>query len=87
MTPGAKSSAWAGAMPDGRLRVKVAAPPIEGRANDALAEFVAASLHLPRRAVRIERGAGSRDKVVAVDLPADELARRLAACMDETKEK
>ena len=69
-------------MPDGRRKVRIAAPPIEGRANDALVAFVAESLDLPRRAVRLARGASGRDKVVVVDLEADELERRLAACMD-----
>jgi uncharacterized protein len=69
-------------MPDGRRKVRIAAPPIEGRANDALVAFVAASVGLPRRAVRLAKGASGRDKVIEVDLEADELERRLAACMD-----
>jgi len=68
-------------MPDGRRKVRIAAPAIEGRANDALMAFVAESLDLPRRAVRLARGAAGRDKVVEVDLETDELKRRLAACM------
>ncbi len=81
ITPGAKVSAWAGAMPDGRRKVKVAAPAIEGRANAALVAFVAKSLGLPKRAVQVAQGASGRDKVLTVDLAADELARRIEACM------
>ena len=80
--PGAKTSAWVGVMPDGRRKVRIAAPAIEGRANAALVAFVAQSVGLPRRAVRLLRGAAGRDKVVEVDLESDELERRLAACMD-----
>jgi hypothetical protein len=69
-------------MPDGRRKARIAAPAIEGRANDALVAFVAQSVGLPRRAVRLVRGAAGRDKVVEVDLETDELERRLAACMD-----
>ena len=76
--PGAKASGWAGQGPDGRWKVKVAAPPIEGRANEELVRFVADSLDLPRRSVRLAHGAGGRDKVVEVDLDPDELARRIA---------
>lgn len=79
VAPGAKQDAWAGRMPDGRQRVKIAAQPIEGRANAALVAFVAKSLGLPRRAVRVARGTGGRDKRLEVDLAADELERRLAA--------
>ena len=79
VAPGAKASRWSGAMPDGRFKVKIAAPPIEGRANEELVRFVADSLDLPRRSVRLAHGAGGRDKVVEVDLDPDELARRVAA--------
>ena len=79
VTPGAKVSTWAGRLPDGRRKVKVAAPPVDGRANDALVAFVAASLGLPVRGVRLVHGAGGRDKRLEIDLAADELERRLAA--------
>ena len=75
--PGAKRSGWTGTLPDGRMKVAIAAPPVDGRANEALVEFVAEALGLPRRAVRVAHGAGGRDKVVEVDLESDELARRL----------
>jgi uncharacterized protein YggU (UPF0235/DUF167 family) len=84
VTPGAKQSAWAGTGPDGRRKVKVAAPAIEGRANAALVKFVAASLGLPRRAVRVVRGLSGRDKVLAVDLAASEIAVRLRAADKES---
>lgn len=79
VTPGAKQSTWAGRLPDGRRKVKIAAPPIEGRANHALVAFVASSLDLPPRAVRLVHGAGGRDKRLEIDLAVDELERRLAA--------
>jgi len=79
VTPGARRNAWAGRMPDGRRKVKIAAPPLEGRANEALVAFVARSLGLPRRAVRLAHGAGGRDKRLEVDLGVEELERRLAA--------
>ena len=73
-------------MPDGRRKLRIAAPAIEGRANEALVAFVATSLGLPRRAVRLARGAAGRDKVIMVDLDPEELAQRIAACA-EPKEK
>lgn len=60
------------------LKVKVHAPPVEGRANDALCEFLAESLGLARRAVTVVRGDTSRQKVVRIDgLALDEVKRRL----------
>ena len=44
------------------LKIKVAAPPVDGKANDALREFVAEALGLPRSRVELIAGAGSRHK-------------------------
>ena len=41
-------------------------PPVEGAANDALIEFLAAALRLPRRDIRIVSGERSRRKRVAI---------------------
>jgi len=54
---------------DGVLRVRVAAPPVEGAANEALLRLLAAELGVPRRAVSIVGGTTGRDKVVSVDGP------------------
>lgn len=55
------------------LKIKVHAPPVEGRANEALCAFVADLLGVPRRAITVERGDTSRLKflrIEGVDLPA-----------------
>jgi uncharacterized protein (TIGR00251 family) len=44
------------------LKIKVAAPPVDGKANDALREFVADALGLPRSRVELIAGASSRHK-------------------------
>jgi uncharacterized protein len=49
------------------LKVKVHAPPVEGRANEVLCEFLADELELPRRAVTVLRGDTSRQKVIRID--------------------
>ncbi len=49
------------------LKVKVHAPPLEGRANDELCRFLADTLGLPRRAVTILRGDTSRQKLVRIE--------------------
>lgn len=50
----------------GALKVRLQAPPVDGAANEALVEFLADSLGVPRRLVRIVSGASSRTKVVEV---------------------
>ena len=47
--------------------IRLAAPPVEGAANDALVAFLAEHLDLPRRNIRIVSGDKSRDKRVAID--------------------
>ena len=48
------------------LKVKVHAPPVEGRATAALCEFLADELGLPRRAVTVLRGDLSRQKILRI---------------------
>jgi uncharacterized protein len=52
---------------DGTLRARVAAPAVDGAANQALRRLIADELDVPRRAVRLIAGATGRTKVVAVD--------------------
>ena len=49
-----------------RFRVSVAAPPHEGRANEALVAALAEYCGVPRSQVRIIRGVGGRHKIVEV---------------------
>ncbi len=46
------------------LKIKIHAPPVEGRANEALCEFLAEILGLPRRAITVLRGDTSRQKLI-----------------------
>lgn len=60
------------------LRVRIAAPPIEGRANAALERLLAEALGVPKSAVRVVSGARGREKTVAVEgLSQEEALRRL----------
>ncbi len=62
------------------LKVKLSAPPVDGRANDALVEFLAGKLGLPRRAVALVRGETTRKKLVRIDgLTLEEVKGRLVA--------
>ena len=65
--PGAKRTEFAG-MHGERLKVRLAAPPVDGKANDALIAFLADHYGVPQRNVTIETGFGSRQKRVVVYL-------------------
>ena len=48
------------------LKIKIHAPALDGRANDALCQFLADALGLPRRAVTLAHGEKSRHKLVRI---------------------
>jgi len=60
------------------ILVRLAAPPVDGAANDALIAFLADRLGIPQRQIAIARGGSTRDKTIAIDgLAPGEIARRL----------
>ena len=63
--PGASKTAFAGLHGDA-LKIRLAAPPVDGKANAALLKFVAATLRLPKSAVSLKSGHTSRHKVLEV---------------------
>lgn len=64
--------------------IRLAAPPVEGAANDALVAFLSETLRLPRRNIRIVSGETSRDKAVAIaGLDAAGALARLLARSDD----
>jgi uncharacterized protein len=63
--PRSRTNALAG-LRDGVLIVRVTAPPLDGRANDAVCELLAAVLGVRRSSLTILRGERARDKVMAI---------------------
>jgi uncharacterized protein (TIGR00251 family) len=64
--PGAARSELAGTHGE-RMKIRLAAPPVEGKANAALIEFLAGHYGVPRRKVRIASGLKSRMKRVVIE--------------------
>jgi uncharacterized protein (TIGR00251 family) len=61
------------------LKLRIAAPPVDGEANEAVIRFLAEKLGVPRSAVTLERGGSSRVKTVrVVGIAAGVVAERLA---------
>lgn len=63
--PGAKKTEFAGLHGDA-LKIRLAAPPVDGKANEALVRFLADVLDLPKSAVTLKSGQTSRRKVLEV---------------------
>ena len=66
VSPRAKKTEIAGVMADGTLRIRVAAPPVDGAANRALVEFLSAEFGVPARQIEIVAGAGSERKLISL---------------------
>ncbi|MDR2941550.1 MAG: DUF167 domain-containing protein [Treponema sp.] len=65
--PGASKTEFAG-VKDGRLRVRIAAAPEDGKANAELINFLSKSFDCPKRDLRILAGEKSRLKIIALPL-------------------
>jgi uncharacterized protein len=77
VSPGAARSELVGRHGDG-WRVRIAAPPERGRANEVLRGLLAEALGVPRSSVRVVAGHTSRRKVIEIDgLEPEEIERRL----------
>jgi uncharacterized protein (TIGR00251 family) len=76
VTPRASTNAVAGER-DGVLLVRVTAPPVDGKANDAVVALLAKTLGMPRGGVQVVGGASSRTKRVSVPRDAEAALHRL----------
>lgn len=78
VTPNAKRDEVLG-WKDGVLRVKVNAPPVDGKANAALINLLAEALNISTSAITIIAGVAARSKVIELDgIEAEEARRRLS---------
>jgi uncharacterized protein (TIGR00251 family) len=69
---------------EGRLLVRVTAPPVDSAANAAIIAVVSQALDVPRRDVAIVAGGQSRSKSLAIaGLTADQVRRRLSAILGQ----
>jgi hypothetical protein len=66
VTPRASRNEIVEVLADGTVKIRLTAPPVEGKANDALVEFLAKVLEVPRAAIEIVAGVTGRDKLVSI---------------------
>ena len=74
--PGAKKTEVAGLHGDA-LKIRLAAPPVDGKANAALIDFVAERLGLAKSAASLKSGQTSRRKVLEISAAPGDTAQRL----------
>jgi uncharacterized protein len=78
VTPRASKDEIVEILSDGTVKVHLTAPPVEGKANQALLKFLSKVLDVPERKLDIVAGAGGRDKLISViDMDAPTLHKRI----------
>jgi uncharacterized protein len=82
IVPNAKRSEVLGMHGDA-IKLKVAAPALEGRANDELVAFLADKLGVSQRSVALVIGEKSRDKVVVIEGMDEAIARQRLVAIEE----
>lgn len=66
VTPRASKNEISEILDDGTVKIRLTAPPVEGKANQALVEFLARILDVPPSALEIVAGLSGKDKLVTV---------------------
>jgi uncharacterized protein (TIGR00251 family) len=86
VTPRARRTEVAEILEDGTIRIRVTAPPVEGKANAALIQFLAEALGIRKNRIDIVAGEKGLDKIVSItELSAAEVQRRLQAWIDKNE--
>src|SRR5512140_1923535 len=83
VTPRASRNKIVEMLEDGTIKVHIAAPPVDGEANEALIRFLADVLNVPKSRLEIVAGISGRDKLISVlDMDAETVQRRIMAYID-----
>jgi uncharacterized protein (TIGR00251 family) len=78
VTPRARKSEISGFRADGTLKIRVTAPPVEGKANAAVIKLIASVLSVRKRNIEIVAGHKGLDKIISImDMTAAEVERRI----------
>ena len=80
VTPRARKTEFGGILDDGTVRIRVAAPPVEGKANKAVIAFLAKVFGIRKNRIEIVAGERGLDKIISIDgMPADEVEKLIHA--------
>jgi uncharacterized protein (TIGR00251 family) len=80
ITPRASSNEIAEVLDDGTIRVRLAAPPTDNEANDALIGYLSEILGVPKSQLEIVAGSDGRDKLISVvDMDVEMVHQRILA--------
>jgi len=82
--PNAPKTQIVSIMDDGTIKIKVAAPPVEGKANAVLVSFLARVLSVAESQIDVVAGLKGRNKLISIiNLSVDEVNQRILAVLDK----
>jgi uncharacterized protein (TIGR00251 family) len=88
VTPRARKAEVVGVRADGTVKVRIPAPPVEGKANEALLKFLASVLGIRKRRIEIIAGHKGLDKIISImDMTAPEVQKRILKHMEAESSK
>ena len=67
---------------NGRLKIAIAAPPVDGKANSALIELLAEELDIPKRSISIVRGQLAKEKCLLIEGNYPDLEHKLKKLLE-----
>ncbi len=83
VTPRASRNKIVEILSDGTIKIHIAAPPVDGEANEKLIEFLSDVLNTPKSRLEIVAGLSGRDKLISVlDMDAETVHQRIVANLD-----
>jgi uncharacterized protein len=83
VTPRASRNQIVEVLGDGTIKIHIAAPPVDGEANEVLIAFLATVLNIPKSRLEIVAGQTGRDKLISVlDMDAETAHKRIVAHLD-----
>ncbi len=83
VTPRASRNKIVEILADGTIKIHIAAPPVDGEANEKLIEFLSDVLNTPKSRLEIVAGVSGRDKLISVlDMDAETVHQRIVAHLD-----
>lgn len=87
VVPNAPKTQIVSVMDDGTIKIKVAAPPVEGRANAALITYLAKTLSVSESQIDVVAGQKGRNKLVSIiNLSVDEVNERILAVVPKNRD-
>lgn len=83
VTPRASRNKIVELLADGTIKIHIAAPPVDGEANEKLIAFLAEVLNIPKSRLEIVAGQSGRDKLISViDMDAETVHKRIVAHLE-----